>query len=265
MNTLWWSVTLACSCVLLLQLKSICVQVPGLKPKESSESATVQENAPTPVNLSSDHASVVTTQVVQVKAVPPPPQPFVVKAVQPPVQVLIQHTPVQSTQVNTPDPNGDEGVDSAEEHGCCVAHHQYGSSASGSAKKGQKRKKPIKIKTRSGRISRPPKHKAKDYKFLKVGDSIQDSSVDSEDYSELSTEDEEDGGKERAPRDGKPYAVKNSLFQCLKCEKSYMGKGGLFRHYRLYPTHGQMDPSFVLEAKKSGDGGGTGEQKVSYW
>ncbi|XP_018416584.1 PREDICTED: zinc finger protein 839 [Nanorana parkeri] len=254
------------------QLKSICVQVPGLKPKESSESVTVQENPSTPVNVSADNTSVVTAQVVQAKAVPPPSQPFVVKAMQqpsvvkavhPPVQILIQHTPVQSTQVNTPDADGNEAIDSAEEHGCCVAHHQYSSCAPGTAKKGQKRKKAIKIKTRSGRISRPPKHKAKDYKFLKVGDSIQDSSGDSEDSSEPSTEDEEGGGggKERAPRDRQPYAVKNSLFQCQKCEKSYMGKGGLFRHYRLYPAHGQMDPLFVLEAKKSVDGGGTGEQK----
>lgn len=253
------------------QLKSICVQVPGLKPKESSKSVPVQENVTTPVNVSADHTSVVTTQVVQVKAVHPASQPYVVKAVQPPVvkavqppvQVLIQHTPVQSTQVNTPDPNDNEGIDSAEEHGCCVAHHQYSSCMPSNARKGQKRKKPIKIKTRSGRISRPPKHKAKDYKFLKVGESIRDSSGDSEDFSELSTEDEEDGGggKERVHRAGQPYAVKNSLFQCQKCEKSYMGKGGLFRHYRLYPAHGQMDPLFVLEAKKGGDGGGTGEQK----
>ncbi|CAI9607104.1 unnamed protein product [Staurois parvus] len=243
------------------QLKSICVQVPGLKPKESSESVSAEENPPPPMNVKPNNGSVVTTQVVQVKTVSQPSQPFVVKAMQPPIQVLIQQTPTQSAQVNAPDPDGNEGGDSAEEHGCCVAHHQYSSNASGTTKKGQKRKKPIKIKTRSGRVSRPPKHKAKDYKFLKVGDSIQDSSVDSDDYSEMSSEDEDDGGKERAPRDRQPYAVKNSLFQCQKCEKSYMGKGGLFRHYRLYPAHGQMDSSFLLEGKKGGDGGGTGEQK----
>lgn len=243
------------------QLKSICVQVQGMKSKESSEPVITKENPPPPVNVRSENASAIPSQVVQVKTIPQPSQPFVVKAAQPPVQVLIQKTATQPAKVNTPDPNGNEDEGSAEEHGCCVAHHRYGSYAPGTTKKRQKRKKQIKIKTRSGRISRPPKHKSKDYKFLKVGDSIQDSSVDSDDYSELSSEDEEDGGKERVHRDRQPYAVKNSLFQCQKCEKSYMGKGGLFRHYRLYPTHGQMDPSFLLEAKKGGDGGGSGEQK----
>ncbi|XP_040188932.1 zinc finger protein 839 isoform X2 [Rana temporaria] len=249
--------------ILSQKMKSICVQVQGMKSKESSEPVIAKENPPLPVNTKSDNASVVPTQVVQAKTAPPqPPQPLVVKAAQPPVQVLMQKTATRPAKVNTPDPDGNEGEDSTEEHGCCVAHHRYGSYAPGTKKKGQKRKKPIKIKTRSGRISRPPKHKSKDYKFLKVGDSIQDSSVDSDDYSELSSEDEDDGGKERVYRDRQqPYAVKNSLFQCQKCEKSYMGKGGLFRHYRLYPAHGQMDPSFLLEAKIGGDGGGTGEQK----
>ncbi|XP_077319826.1 zinc finger protein 839 isoform X2 [Lithobates pipiens] len=248
--------------ILSQKLKSICVQVQGMKSKESSEPVIAKENPVTPtMNVRSETASAITTQVVQVKTVPQPSQPFVVKAVQPPVQVLIQKTATQPAKVNTPDPDGNEEEGSAEEHGCCVAHHRYGSYAPGTTKKRQKRKKPIKIKTRSGRISRPPKHKSKDYKFLKVGDSIQDSSVDSDDYSELSSEDEDDGGKGRVHRDRQPYAVKNSLFQCQKCEKSYMGKGGLFRHYRLYPTHGQMDSSFLLEAKKGGDGGGTGEQK----
>ncbi|KAM5130004.1 zinc finger protein 839 [Mantella aurantiaca] len=224
------------------QVKSICVQVPGLKHKEDIQSANTAEDSSTPVNMSADDASVVATQVKAAKAEPPPAQ--------------VRSRPARAI---TPDPS--EGVDSAEEHGCCVAHRQYGSCAPGSAKRGQKRKKPVKIKTRSGRISRPPKHKAKDYKFLKVGDSIQDSSVDSEDSSEVSSEEEDDGGKMRAPRDsGQPHTVRNSLFQCQTCEKSYMGKGGLFRHYRLYPVHGQMDPSFVLEAKKSGDVG-TGEHK----
>ncbi|XP_072283672.1 zinc finger protein 839 isoform X2 [Pyxicephalus adspersus] len=241
------------------KVKSICVQVPGLK-SESVEDVNADDNLSNPVNLGTNNTAVVTTQVVQVKATPQPAQPLVVKAVQPPVQVMIQQNPVQ---VKEQDDNN-EGEDSAEEHGCCVAHHQYGSCALGNTekpqKKGQKRKKVAKIKTRSGRISRPPKHKAKDYKFLKVGESIQDSSVDSEEYSELSSEDE-DGSKEKAPRDGQTYAVKNSLFQCQKCEKSYMGKGGVFRHYRLYPAHGQMDPSFVVEDKKSGDIGGTVEPK----
>lgn len=238
----------------LQQLKSISVQVPGLKPRESRELVNVVEGTSTPVKASALAPIVVPTPVVQVKAAPQP--SLVSKTEQLPVPVVMRQTATPSAQTSELDP--DEGVDSAEEHGCCVAHHQCGP---GNTKKGQKHKKPMKVKTRSGRVSRPPKHTAKDYKFLKVGDSIQDSSVDSDDFSEMSSEEEVDGEIERAPRERQTCVVKNTLFQCEKCEKSYMGKGGLFRHFRLHPTHGQMDPSFVLEAKKGG--GGTGEHKVS--
>ncbi|KAM9294315.1 zinc finger protein 839 [Gastrophryne carolinensis] len=201
---------------------------------------TAQEKVSTPVNMSGGGAAA--AHVVQVKPPTSQVQQYVVKTVQ-----MVSRPPPAKPQPQ--DPNANEEAESPDEHGCCVAHR----------KDEPRRKKAAKIKTRSGRISRPPKHKAKDYKFLKVGDSIQDSSGDSSDYSELSSEEEGGGGTggKGAVLLGKrpmAYAVKNSLFQCQKCEKSYMGKGGLFRHYRLYPAHGQMDPSFVLEARKNGDG-----------
>ncbi|XP_068110737.1 zinc finger protein 839 [Hyperolius riggenbachi] len=234
------------------QLKSICVQVPGLS-KESSEeaSANIDDNISAPLTVTSDSASLAGARVMQVKTLTQQPQQIVVKSLPTPIQVVIpQQTKVPPPKRKMPDPNSNTGIESPDEHGCCVAHHR---TADRDRKKGHKRKKAVKVKTRSGRISRPPKHKAKDYKFLKVGDSVQDSSVDSEDYSELSSEEEDDGTKEKVTRDRQPYTVKNSLFQCQTCEKSYMGKGGLFRHYRLYPAHGQMDQSFVSEARKNGD------------
>ncbi|XP_015720922.1 zinc finger protein 839 isoform X2 [Coturnix japonica] len=109
--------------------------------------------------------------------------------------------------------------------------------------KGDKLKRSLKVKTRSGRISRPPKYKAKDYKFIKMEDLADGHQSDSDDYSELSVEDDEEGkvkGKD-ALFNCSNYNLKPKMFKCQTCEKSYIGKGGLARHYKLNPGHGQME------------------------
>ncbi|KFR12562.1 Zinc finger protein 839, partial [Opisthocomus hoazin] len=106
-----------------------------------------------------------------------------------------------------------------------------------------KLKKSLKVKTRSGRISRPPKYKAKDYKFIKMEDLADGHQSDSDDYSELSIEDDEEGkvkGKD-ALFSSSNYNLKPKMFKCQTCEKSYIGKGGLARHYKLNPGHGQLE------------------------
>ncbi|NXH19215.1 ZN839 protein, partial [Bucco capensis] len=111
--------------------------------------------------------------------------------------------------------------------------------------KDDKLKKSLKVKTRSGRISRPPKYKAKDYKFIKMEDLADGHQSDSDDYSELSIEDDEEGkvkGKD-ALFSSSNYNLKPKMFKCQTCEKSYIGKGGLARHYKLNPGHGQMESS----------------------
>ncbi|KFU98501.1 Zinc finger protein 839, partial [Tauraco erythrolophus] len=108
-----------------------------------------------------------------------------------------------------------------------------------------KLKKSLKVKTRSGRISRPPKYKAKDYKFIKMEDLADGHQSDSDDYSELSIEDDEEGkvkGKD-ALFSSSNYNLKPKMFKCQTCEKSYIGKGGLARHYKLNPGHGQLESS----------------------
>ncbi|XP_035607800.1 uncharacterized protein LOC118368123 isoform X2 [Oncorhynchus keta] len=100
-------------------------------------------------------------------------------------------------------------------------------------------KKAPKIKTRSGRVSRPPKYKVKDYKFIKTEDLAESHQSDSDDYSEISVEEDEDG------EDGKKgasmiYSHKRKAFQCETCDKAYIGHGGLSRHYRLNPSHGEL-------------------------
>ncbi|NWX28516.1 ZN839 protein, partial [Notiomystis cincta] len=111
--------------------------------------------------------------------------------------------------------------------------------------KDDKLKKSLKVKTRSGRISRPPKYKAKDYKFIKMEDLADGHQSDSDDYSELSIEDDEEGkvkGKD-ALFSSSNYNLKPKTFKCQTCEKSYIGKGGLARHYKLNPDHGQLESS----------------------
>ncbi|XP_051478566.1 LOW QUALITY PROTEIN: zinc finger protein 839 [Apus apus] len=111
--------------------------------------------------------------------------------------------------------------------------------------KDDKLKKSLKVKTRSGRISRPPKYKAKDYKFIKMEDLADGHQSDSDDYSELSIEDDEEGkvkGKD-ALFSSSNYNLKPKMFKCQTCEKSYIGKGGLARHYKLNPSHGQLESS----------------------
>ncbi|ELW47183.1 Zinc finger protein 839 [Tupaia chinensis] len=107
----------------------------------------------------------------------------------------------------------------------------------------EKLKKSLKVKTRSGRISRPPKYKAKDYKFIKTEDLADGHPSDSDDYSELSVEEEEEQREKQAPFDFPSGLLRPKAFGCAACGKAYIGKGGLARHFKLNPGHGQLDAS----------------------
>ncbi|XP_053156419.1 zinc finger protein 839 isoform X4 [Hemicordylus capensis] len=109
--------------------------------------------------------------------------------------------------------------------------------------KEEKLKKSLKVKTRSGRISRPPKYKAKDYKFIKTEDLADSHKSDSDDYSELIVEDDEEGKEVPALFGSLNSDLRPKLFKCQTCEKSYIGKGGLARHYKLHPGHQQQESS----------------------
>lgn len=114
-----------------------------------------------------------------------------------------------------------------------------------------RQKKPLKIQTRSGRVSRPPKHKVKDYKFIKTEDLAESHQSDSDDYSEISVEDEEGSeGKKKAHVDG--LSLRSKAFKCETCEKSYIGIAGLNRHYKLNPAHdkSQTSTSVIKEDSK---------------
>uniref|UniRef100_A0A096MEC5 C2H2-type domain-containing protein n=1 Tax=Poecilia formosa TaxID=48698 RepID=A0A096MEC5_POEFO len=100
----------------------------------------------------------------------------------------------------------------------------------------------LKVQTRSGRVSRPPKYKAKDYKFIKTEDLAESHQSDSDDYSDMSVE-EEENAKRDGPGSSSPsslsYSLKSRCHRCQTCDKAYIGPGGLNRHYKLNPTHGE--------------------------
>ncbi|MEJ1275928.1 zinc finger protein 839 [Cricetulus griseus] len=110
-------------------------------------------------------------------------------------------------------------------------------------------KKSLKVKTRSGRISRPPKYKARDYKFIKTEDLADEHLSDSDDYSELSVDEEEEQTEKRGLFDLEGCALRPKAFRCQTCEKAYIGKGGLARHFKLNPGHGQLEPEMLLSEK----------------
>uniref|UniRef100_A0A2K5E9Q6 Zinc finger protein 839 n=1 Tax=Aotus nancymaae TaxID=37293 RepID=A0A2K5E9Q6_AOTNA len=129
----------------------------------------------------------------------------------------------------------------------------------------EKLKKSLKVKTRSGRISRPPKYKAKDYKFIKTEDLADGHLSDSDDYSELSMEEDEDQRERHMLFDFPSCSLRPKSFKCQTCEKSYIGKGGLARHFKLNPGHGPLAPEMVLSEKANGSTlpGGTEERTLS--
>lgn len=116
----------------------------------------------------------------------------------------------------------------------------------------EKSKKSLRVRTRSGRVSRPPRYKARDYKFIKTEDLAEGRLSDSDDYSELSVEEEEEPPEKPAFFDGEVCALRPKAFKCQTCGKSYIGKGGLSRHCKLNPGHGRLQPGVLLSEKADG-------------
>lgn len=133
-------------------------------------------------------------------------------------------------------------------------------------KKAKKReRKALKVQTRSGRVSRPPKYKAKDYKFIKTEDLAESHQSDSDDYSDMSVEEEENAKRDR-PGSSSPsslsYSLKSRCHRCQTCDKAYIGPGGLNRHYKLNPTHGEPDLTGVTASSAPEPGQSRADQKV---
>ncbi|CAC5394289.1 unnamed protein product [Mytilus coruscus] len=98
-------------------------------------------------------------------------------------------------------------------------------------------------RTRSGRVSKPPKHMMKDYKHIHVVDWDEDYDDSDGGYSDFKySEDEKEEEKESdADFMFDTGQMKPKNWKCNTCHKSYIGRGGLGRHYRLNPSHGNVD------------------------
>lgn len=194
-------------------------------------------------------------------SVPGPQLCFLSGSPSPPVQVFVQRTlpalrPVSARTVAAPQALRGQGATLAPLSASdppAITSVSSGSAnlfiSSLHTKHTEKLKKSLKVKTRSGRISRPPKYKAKDYKFIKTEDLADGHLSDSDDYSELSVEEDEEQREKRALFDLPSCSLRPKTFQCHTCEKSYIGKGGLARHFKLNPGHGRLEPETVVPEK----------------
>ncbi|KAM4690535.1 zinc finger protein 839 [Rhinophrynus dorsalis] len=237
-------------------LKSIRIEVPSLQPNrikdQSVSQLVVEQDTSSQTSTHTENPNVIGAQIIQIKPLSVQGQQQL--QVQKPAVYSITEVPVQQSVSSSGKPDSGDTNKTVMPPTDTLTENQVSCNPEKPHRKNKKRKKTFKVKTRSGRISRPPMHKAKDYKFM-MGDLAHSSPSDSDDYSELSGE-EEDCTRESTSLGVQPFTIKHTLFQCQACEKSYMGIGGLSRHYRLYPTHGQiqsLDKKVFSVARKSGD------------
>ncbi|XP_035584170.1 zinc finger protein 839 isoform X4 [Zalophus californianus] len=238
------------------QLEAICVKVTSGEMKGQQRPvpplATIQ---PKPARLSQLPArpSRVTGFRVQ-PVLSTGPQPRFLSSSSP-IQVFVQR-PLPALQPLAPNGQGAPPVPLSASHPPAATSVSSSSAnlfiSSLHTKHTEKLKKSLKVKTRSGRISRPPKYKAKDYKFIKTEDLADGHLSDSDDYSELSVEEDEEQREKQVLFDLSSCSLRPKSFKCQTCEKSYIGKGGLARHLKLNPGHGQLEPEELLSEKANG-------------
>ncbi|GFO34581.1 Zinc finger protein 839-like, partial [Plakobranchus ocellatus] len=115
------------------------------------------------------------------------------------------------------------------------------------SKEEKEERKKHRPRTRSGRVSKPPKHMVQDYKHIHVLDWDEDYDDSDGGYSDFKHSDEEgkvkQEGEEEELQSKSPDlfsgfgAVRPKNHKCQNCDKSYIGQAGLARHYRLNPDH----------------------------
>ncbi|XP_036162304.1 zinc finger protein 839 isoform X2 [Myotis myotis] len=248
------------------QLETICVTVTSGETKGQEgpkpQLATVHPRTARPSQPPGRHCRVLGLSVASPRL--PRAQPLLSARPQPPVQVLLQRPlpalrPVPAVRLVAPQaPNGLGATSAPQSTSGQPAVTSVSSSSANlfisnlHTKHTEKLKKPFKVKTRSGRISRPPRYKAKDYKFIRMEDLADSHPSDSDDYSELSVEEEEEQRDKQALFDLPSSSLRPRAFRCQTCGKSYIGKGGLARHFKLQPGHGQPQPEPLLSEEAKG-------------
>ncbi|KAL5008071.1 hypothetical protein ScPMuIL_013652 [Solemya velum] len=131
------------------------------------------------------------------------------------------------------------------------------------SKEEKEERKKHRPRTRSGRVSKPPKHMVKDYKHIHVLDWDEDYDDSDGGYSDFKYSEEEASREaEMKEMDEDSYvhpglgATRPKNFKCQICGKAYIGRAGLGRHFRLYPSHGKLDDSPEME-------GGAGPERTA--
>ncbi|XP_011496928.1 PREDICTED: uncharacterized protein LOC105361448 isoform X2 [Ceratosolen solmsi marchali] len=128
---------------------------------------------------------------------------------------------------------------------------------------GKDERKKIVARTRSGRLSRPPRHMVRDYKHLHHLDFMQPDMDDSDGgYSDYNTSggcinsnklEEEDGIQRTELLAGLevPKRKISDHFRCPTCSKIYLGRTRMARHFEMHPDHGSPDqlPPPTIEAE----------------
>ncbi|XP_061251407.1 zinc finger protein 839 isoform X3 [Bos javanicus] len=246
------------------QLEAICIKVRSGETKGQEKPmpalATIQSKLAGPDPPPSGHCSAVG---LSSQLLGPPPR-VLSHHPRPPVRVFIQRplpalwpVPVKTVSATEP-PSGRSTAAvrlSASDPPAITSVSSSSANlfiSSSQTKHAEKLKKSLKVKTRSGRISRPPKYKAKDYKFIKTEDLADGHPSDSDDYAELSVEEDEDQRGRRALFDLATCSLRPKTFKCQTCDKSYIGKGGLARHFKLNPGHGHLEPEMSPSEKANG-------------
>ncbi|XP_008561219.2 uncharacterized protein LOC103581025 [Microplitis demolitor] len=115
------------------------------------------------------------------------------------------------------------------------------------------RKKHV-ARTRSGRLSRPPKHIVRDYKHLHHLDFMEPDLDDSDGgYSDycVSTDkvDSEEAAKDLLTGYEGPKRKISDHFRCPTCSKIYLGRTRMAKHFELHPDHGSPEqlPPLTVE------------------
>ncbi|KAK2587890.1 hypothetical protein KPH14_003987 [Odynerus spinipes] len=123
------------------------------------------------------------------------------------------------------------------------------------------RKKVI-ARTRSGRLSRPPRHMVRDYKHLHHLDFLQPDLDDSDGgYSDYNTNndkiEDEESPKELLTGLEVPKRKISDHFRCPTCNKIYLGRTRMARHFEMHPDHGSPEqlppPTPDPELKQGGN------------
>nr|XP_012148477.1 PREDICTED: uncharacterized protein LOC100878977 [Megachile rotundata] len=122
-------------------------------------------------------------------------------------------------------------------------------------------RKKVVARTRSGRLSRPPRHMVRDYKHLHHLDFLQPDLDDSDGgYSDYNTNndklDEEESPKELLTGLEVPKRKISDHFRCPTCNKIYLGRTRMARHFEMHPDHGSPEqlppPTPEPELKQNG-------------